>query len=73
MRMCKNNKFNIKESINRLKKQVKTENIKYVESKLKENLDYKYKYLEDVEKQSRISVSSLKEEFLKSRQDDNIL
>ena len=69
----KNNKFNIKESINRLKEQVKTENVEAVETKLKENLDYKYKYLEDVEKQSRISVSSLKEEFLKSRQDDNIL
>lgn len=71
---AKNNKFNIKESIDKIKNNdIENDTLLSIEQKVEENLNYKYQYLDEVNKQSRISVSALKQEFLKSAQDDDII
>lgn len=71
----KNNKFLINKSIEKIKQQSieNNENVKKIENTLKKNLNYEYMYKNDVEKQTRMSVSKLKEEYLKSNIDNELM
>lgn len=66
-------KFSIENSVKKLENSIKKiddENIINKENEIRENLEYKYGHENDVNMQTRISVSALKESYLKSVMDD---
>ena len=67
----KNNKFNLKNSIESLNK-IAVLDSNLMEENIKKNLDFTYEHLGDVEKQSRISVSALKQDFMKSIEQNTV-
>ncbi len=62
--------LSINEKINIIKEKFNIDNFEEISDTLKENLNYKYKYESDVNTSSRVSVSSLKEEYMKNNESD---